>query len=120
MSDQPQNPPSPTPPPVPAEPVMDAETKKYRLVAALSYLGLLFLVPLLTAKESDYAKFHVRQGIVLYAVQVVVSFLIWIPYLGWLLAVVTAIVMLYATIQAYNGHRWELPWLGQYAKEITL
>ena len=34
-------------------------------MAWLSYLGILWLIPLLTLKENAFAKFHVKQGIVL-------------------------------------------------------
>ncbi len=44
--------------------VSDVEKNKYLNI--LSYLGILFLIPLLTAKGSKYSRFHVNQGIVLF------------------------------------------------------
>lgn len=37
-----------------------------KVMAVLAYIGLLFLIPLLAAKESRYAKFHTNQGMVLF------------------------------------------------------
>ncbi len=39
-------------------------------VAWLSYVGLLFLIPLFARKNSEYCKFHVKQGATLFAVEV--------------------------------------------------
>ena len=42
-------------------------------LAWLSYLGFLFLVPLLVYKDSPYDKFHVNQGIVLFITEVIIG-----------------------------------------------
>lgn len=89
-----------------------------KLMGALSYLGLLFIVPLLTdAKNDPDVQFHIKQGIVLFVVEVVMSF---IPFFGWAIDLVLLFVSLYAAYQAYQGVKWELPLLGQYAKKIKL
>lgn len=41
------------------------------LMGVLSYLGILFLIPLLAAKDSDFAQFHAKQGLNLFALEVV-------------------------------------------------
>lgn len=38
------------------------DINKNKGMSVLSYLGLLFLIPMFAAKESKYAQFHVRQG----------------------------------------------------------
>lgn len=48
--------------------VSDVEKNKY--INILSYLGILFLIPLFTAKGSKYTRFHVNQGLVLFIVEV--------------------------------------------------
>ena len=43
---------------------MDAEDiEKNKIFSLFSYLGILFLVPLLACQDSKYARFHVHQGI---------------------------------------------------------
>ncbi len=37
-----------------------------KAMAVLSYLGILFLIPILSAPNSPYARFHSNQGIILY------------------------------------------------------
>lgn len=42
-------------------------------IAVLSYLGLLFLIPLLAAKNSRFAQFHTNQGLVLFLTEIALS-----------------------------------------------
>ena len=124
MTDQPQN--QPAPPAAPAEP--KAEEKKAapaavdqtKVLAALSYFGVLFLVPLLLVKNDEFVKFHVKQGIVWFVVWVVVSFISWIPFIGWSIGLALFIISCYAAWQAYEGKRWELPYLAKYAQQIKI
>lgn len=46
----------------------DADVQQNKGIAWLSYLGLLLLVPLFARKNSEYCKFHVKQGATLLAV----------------------------------------------------
>ena len=51
-------------------------------MAWLSYLGILFLIPMFTQRQNPYTMFHVRQGIVLFVLELA----------GGVLAVLLAIV----------------------------
>lgn len=44
------------------------DIEKHKGIACLSYIFLLFLVPLLTEKESKFAQFHAKQGMALFIV----------------------------------------------------
>ncbi len=62
------------------------------LMGVLSYLGILCLIPLLAAKDSEFAQFHAKQGltlfgleIVLYVLQFFVGFMSIFAGLGFLL-----------------------------------
>jgi len=46
-----------------------------KIIALFSYIGILFLIPLLARPDSKYAKFHTNQGIVLFILSSVVSVL---------------------------------------------
>ena len=48
----------------------DADVQSNRGIAWLSYAGLLFLVPMLARKNSEYCRFHVKQGIALFGLEV--------------------------------------------------
>jgi len=48
-----------------------APAQKNTLMGVLSYLGPLVIVSYLVAKDEPFVKFHVRQGLVLLAIEVV-------------------------------------------------
>ena len=88
-----------------------ADNKVY---AILSYIWILFLVPLLAAKESKFARFHANQGLVLFIVSIIVGILAFIPVIGWLLGIVTFILAVIGIINAAQGKAKELPIIGKF------
>ncbi len=89
------------------------------IMAILAYIWLLFLVPLLAAKESPFAQYHAYQGVSLFiawvAVNVVgallpnnLSGLHWIASLGLL------VLMVIGIRNAYTGVAKPLPLIGKY------
>ena len=63
-----------------------ADVEKNKVFGVLAYLGILFLVPLLAAKDSRFAMYHANQGLVLFLFGVAVGIVIAIPVLGWIIA----------------------------------
>ena len=100
-----------------------AVTSEEKLLAAIGYLGILFLVPLLAKKESKFCQFHAKQGLVLFIADVILYFVGWIPFLGWVILAVggifVLILVIMGIINAANGKYWEMPVLGQYAKKFN-
>lgn len=94
----------------------DAEDNK--VYAVLSYIGLLFLVPLLAAKDSPYARFHANQGIVLFIACVVFAALCGVPFVGWLIGAIgeigSVVLMIMGIISAWKGEKKELPFIGKF------
>ncbi|UCG43901.1 MAG: hypothetical protein JSU73_04600 [candidate division WOR-3 bacterium] len=119
MAEEPRT--SGQPPEQPAskpEPAGD-EVEQAKATVWLAYLGILFLIPLLTLKDNEYAKFHVKQGIVLsiYWVAVIILGSV-IPFLGWfvILPIGSILVMVFEIIgivKSLQGSRWQCP-LGVY------
>lgn len=95
-----------------------------RFIAAIGYLGILCLVPLLLKKDSAYAIHHGKQGLVL----LIAWLILWvgnvIPVLGqaiWMLgSLVLIIVMIVGIVNALQGKMWEMPVLGGYARRLKL
>ncbi len=54
------------------------DIEENKIMALFSYLGILFLIPLLAAPNSKYAKFHANQGVVLLITEALGSVAIWI------------------------------------------
>jgi uncharacterized membrane protein len=100
-----------------------ADIEQNKVFAVLAYLGILFLVPLLAAPNSRYARYHTNQGIVLFIATVVLTgafyVLAHIPVLGRVLGlggtvtwIVAFVFMILGIINAAGGKRQPLPVLG--------
>ena len=100
----------------------DVESNK--AMAALSYIGILVLIPLLAKKDSPYAQFHSKQGLVLLIAEVITSIIMAIPLIGWIVGVVGSITWLVIAIMgivaAFKGEQKELPIIGGFAKKMNM
>lgn len=98
-----------------------------KVFAVLAYFGILFLIPLLAAKESPFARFHANQGLILFlagiAVAIVASILSIVlglisPILGMICWAVLYLGMFVLTvlgiINAVKGEMKELPLIGSF------
>lgn len=97
-----------------------ADIEKNKTMAILSYLGFLFLVPLLAAKDSPFAKFHANQGLVLFIFDIIVTVVSTIlgilPFIGWLISLllyaVVLVFVILGIINAAGGKAKQLPIIG--------
>lgn len=104
-----------------------------KIYGILSYFGILFIVPLIAAKGSQYAKFHANQGLLLFITNLilqvfgrVLTFVLNIATFGLLYDVLSALVsLLIAAIvitfmvigikNAVSGEPNTLPIIGNYS-----
>lgn len=108
-----------------------------KVMALLSYIGILFLVPKLARKESPYAQFHANQGGNLFIIGVIVNIIIWVisfviglglgltgsgifsvlativGIISWVVGVVFLILMVLGIVYALQGKAKELPIVGK-------
>jgi fumarate reductase subunit D len=92
-----------------------------KVMAALSYLGILVLIPLLVKKDDPYVRWHAKQGLVLLIGFIVASVASpWIPMLGNLLFLVLLIVDVIALVQALQGKKWRIPIIGDLADKFNI
>jgi len=90
-----------------------ADVEKNKIFAILSYIGILFVVPLLAAKDSPFAMYHANQGLILFLLSValgVVSSIVWVvAIVAW---AVPLVFMILGIINAANGQMKPLPLIG--------
>lgn len=102
----------------------DKDVEDNKAIACLSYIGILFIVPLLAKKDSKFAMFHAKQGLVLFIAEIVISVVNIIPVLGqiiWFIALIIFLVFsIMGIIKALQGQYWELPVLGSLTKKFNL
>lgn len=100
------------------------DVQENKLIACLSYIGILCLIPLLAKKDSKFAQEHGKQGLVLLIAFVVLFVVGIIPILGWLIAffgdLILLICALVAFIKCLMGEFWEIPVLGQYRHKFNI
>ncbi len=104
-----------------ASPGSTDEIEQGKSLAWLSYLGILWLVPMLANKENAFCKFHVKQGIVLTIFWFAVGIVGAIPVIGWFLilpvgSLFAFVMAIIGIIQAAGGKYWKMPLLGGLAE----
>jgi uncharacterized membrane protein len=101
-----------------------------KLMGVLAYLGILVLIPLLAAKDSKFAQFHAKQGLTLFAGEVILFVLNWIvtiilfsSFAGlgigsllslvlWVIGVGFLVLSIIGIINVVNGEQKPLPLIG--------
>src|SRR3989339_1092032 len=100
------------------------DIEENKVIAAIGYLGILCLIPLLAKKNSAFAQHHGKQGLVILIAWIILWVVNVIPVFGqivWALGSIGLLILvLLGIINALNGNIWEMPVLGQYAKQIKL
>ncbi len=103
---------------------MDKDIEDNKVIAAIGYIWILFLIPLLGKKKSNFAQFHGKQGLLLFIGWVIIVAVGWFPIIGWLVAffggIALIILSLAGIIKSLQGEYWELPFIGKYAKKINI
>lgn len=89
-------------------------------IAAISYIWILCLVPLLLKRNDKLAQFHGKQGLLLAVLWFFGGLIFWIPVIGWLSALALAAASIFGFFKALTGEMWEMPIIGKYAKKIDL
>ena len=92
--------------------------------AILSYLWILCLIPILMKKEEDFVRFHARQGLMLFIVEVAIGIIGIIPLLGPVVSkvgiVACGILSIVGIVQVLMGNKWKMPVIGDWAEKIKV
>ena len=92
------------------------DIEKNKVMALLAYI--IFLIPLLAAKDSKFARFHTNQGLVLFLGGIIASVVAVIPVIGWIVAPIAGLVItvlaIIGILNALNGRAKELPVIGKF------
>lgn len=94
------------------------DVEKNKVFGILAYIGILFIVPLLAAPESKFAKFHANQGCLLFILGVAVNVVWVVPILGWIVGffgwILVLVLAVMGIVNAANGKMQKLPLIGEY------
>ncbi len=98
------------------------KTGDKNMIAILSYIGILFLIPLLAAKDSPFAQYHAKQGLVLFITGIISSVIMAVPFLGWVIAPILWIILMVlgiiGIVNVVKGKQAPLPIIGKFADKF--
>lgn len=104
-----------------AQPHRSTDAKKYaaptsysasKILSALSYFGMLFILPYIFCDNDDFAKFHAKQGLNLFVASIVAGIVASIFGLGWIVTIAKLYFIYKGVSNVLNGRKLELPYIG--------
>jgi len=100
------------------------DIEQNKVISALSYLGILVLIPLLVKKESPYTQFHAKQGLVLLIAWIAIWVVAIIPILGWIVSIVGTVflfvLVIMGIVNSLSGQTKELPLIGKFGDKFNI
>ena len=106
--------------------IMEETIKKEQpnLMALVSYIGPLCLIPVLTKEKNEFVKFHSRQGLVLFIVElatwIIFSIIPFLWFLGNLAGILWLILSIIGIINVAQNQKKEIPLIGKFADKIKI
>ena len=91
-----------------------------KILSAIGYIGLLFLVPYLVKPKDKFAVFHANQGLLLLIATVVINAIgSIIPVIGWFIilplgGIFTLVLFILGVINVLKGEEKRLPLIGNF------
>lgn len=95
---------------------VDQDVENNKTVAVLSYVWILFLIPLILKRHSKFCQFHAKQGLILF----ILSFVSWFPVIGWLIGLTIIVISVIGIIKSLSGEWWKAPYIYDLSKKINL
>ncbi len=89
------------------------EGKAIAIISYITWIGWVVALIMNMDKKNDFAKFHLRQTLLIW----IASLFVWIPFIGWLWGLFIFILWIIGIVGAVNGERKEVPLLGPWAQD---
>lgn len=96
------------------------DESQLKLVSAIGYLGILFLIPYLLHPKNEFAVFHANQSLILFIGAIVINIVGGlIPFIGWFIIVplgnlcVLGLAIM-GIINVVHGEKKRLPFIGNF------
>lgn len=88
---------------------------KHKILATLSYLSILVLIPLIFGRKIEYIRYHARQGVALLGLWIVFTFSFYIPFLPWAIAILIILETIVGLVHVFKHRQKRLPLIGKMA-----
>ena len=93
------------------------DAEHHRLAAAMGYAGVLCFLPLIFKKNSAFAQWHAKQGLMLLIIEVIAFVL---PLVLWPVFLLAVLFSLTGISQALHGKYWRLPFFSGLIEKLKL
>ncbi len=100
------------------------ETKKeqIKIMALISYIGILCLVPILTKEKDEFVLFHAKQGLILFICEagtwMILAVIPFFFFMISLVGIVWLVLSLIGMVNVTKNLKQELPVIGQFADKF--
>ena|SRR3989344_428905 len=98
--------------------------KQNTLMAALAYIGPLVIVSFIVAKNDPFVKFHIKQGLILFVIEIAVWIIGMMFYPLWMILnlvnLATLILSIIGIVRVTQGKETELPIVGKYSSHFNI
>ncbi len=127
-------PPPYNPPPPPPSGAAPTVSPNRSLMIVLSYLWILFLIPLITEKNDPEVQWHAKHGLVILIAEIIAHAAIWVVsmvlsnvwsgfgcglgLLGTLVWLAFLVIRIMAIVKGVNGQRFIIPVLSDYVSRF--
>jgi len=106
------------------DPQVKKDIEENKILAAIGYISILCILPLVLKPKSEFCKFHGKQALILVIAAFINMVIGIIPFIGWVVSflggLAIIILSLLGLLKAYNGEYWEMPYVAEYAKKINI
>jgi len=113
---------SPPPESPPAADQGGTTSPNRNLMIVLSYIWILFLIPLLVEKDDKEVQWHAKHGLVLSVVEFILQMVLSVTGIGCFFApfvfLAFLVIRLMAIVKGLNGERFTVPVLSDYADKF--
>ncbi|MDO8548496.1 MAG: hypothetical protein Q7R71_02385 [bacterium] len=98
--------------------------EKNTLMGVLCYLGPLVIVSYIVAKDDPFVKFHIKQGLVLLVIELVVYAIGMFMWQFWplyqIINLATFILSIVGIVNVVQGYEKELPIVGSFGQSFKI
>lgn len=92
------------------------DIEENKVIAALGYVSIICFVPLFLKRDSKFAQFHAKQGLILF----IIELFGFIPFFGPILFIIAVLLAIWGVKSAMEGKYWKMPLLGDFAKKLNI
>jgi len=96
------------------------DAEENAMIACLSYIWFLFLIPLFLKRKSKFAQHHAKQGLILFIGEVIIMLIWWFPIVGQVLFLLAVFISVMGIYKCLEGEYWKIPWLHQFAEKLNI